>query len=90
MRSSYKKVLCLLSIAMLMIVMANTGAQVQGKESTAKPDAYPAPRWASYLKRPKSIDDIMPHARDLVRNKAGFGDIPLAWVWVCFSRANKS
>ncbi len=46
MRSSYNKVLCLLSIAMLMIVMANTGAQVQGKESTAKPDAYPAPRWS--------------------------------------------
>jgi len=39
-----------------MIVMANTGAQVQG--------------------RPKSIDDIMPHARDLVSNKAGLGDIP--------------
>jgi hypothetical protein len=90
MRSSYKKVLCLLSIAMLMIVMANTGAQVQGKESTTKPDAYPAPRWASYLKRRKSIDDSMPRARDLLRNKAGFGDIPLAWVWVCFSRAKKS
>src|SRR4029077_5045753 len=36
----------------------------------------PASRWASYLKRPKSINDSMPHARDLVRNKAGFGDIP--------------
>jgi hypothetical protein len=52
------------------------GRTSSGKESTAKPDAYPARRWASYLKRPKSIDDIMPHARDLVSNKAGFGDIP--------------
>jgi hypothetical protein len=49
----------------------------------------PASRWASYLKRPKSINDSMHHARDLVRNKAGFGDIPPAWV-VCFSPAKKS
>ena len=73
MKSSCRKVLWLLSVAMLMIVMANTGAQVQRKESAAKPPAYPASRWPSYLKRSKSIDDMMPHARDLVRNKAGFG-----------------
>jgi len=34
---------------------------------------YPAPRWAAYLKEPKTVADILPHARALVRNKATFG-----------------
>jgi hypothetical protein len=33
---------------------------------------YPAPRWPSYFKPPASIDDLMPAARSLVRNKSGF------------------
>ena len=33
---------------------------------------YPAPRWPSYFKPPKAIDDLMPAARQLVRNKSGF------------------
>ena len=33
---------------------------------------YPAPRWPSYFKPPSSIDDLMPAARSLVRNKSGF------------------
>lgn len=66
------------------------GRTSSGESIDRKARCLPGPRWASYLKRPKSIDDSMPHARDLVRNKAGCGDIPLAWVWVSFSRAKKS
>src|SRR5439155_24220063 len=34
-------------------------------------DAYPAARWPSYFKPPKSVDDLMPAARALVRNQSG-------------------
>jgi hypothetical protein len=32
---------------------------------------YPAPRWPAYFKAPKSVDDLMPAARALVRNQSG-------------------
>ncbi len=32
---------------------------------------YPEPRYPAYLKPPKSIDDVMPAAREIVRNKSG-------------------
>src|SRR5688572_7355257 len=35
-------------------------------------ETYPAPRWPSYFQPPKSIEDLMPAARQLVRNKSGF------------------
>src|SRR5947199_5851712 len=34
-------------------------------------DTYPAPRWPSYFKPPKTVDDLMPAARALVRNQSG-------------------
>ena len=34
-------------------------------------EKYPAPRWPSYFKTPKSVDDLMPAARLLVRNQSG-------------------
>lgn len=34
---------------------------------------YPTPRWPSYLRAPRSVEDAMPRARVLVRDKAGFG-----------------
>ena len=34
--------------------------------------SYPAPRWPSYFRNPNSIDELMPAARSLVRNKSGF------------------
>ena len=34
--------------------------------------SYPAPRWPSYFKKPESVDELMPAARALVRNKSGF------------------
>ena len=73
MKSSYTKSLCLAPIVLFVVVPAMARPQAQKKESSAKDNAYPAPRWPSYLKRPTSVEEIMPHARDLVRNKAGFG-----------------
>jgi len=37
----------------------------------ANGDKYPAPRWPSYFKTPKSVDELMPAARLLVRNQSG-------------------
>src|SRR6476646_3283117 len=37
----------------------------------ANGEKYPAPRWPSYFKTPKSDDDLMPAARLLVRNQSG-------------------
>src|SRR5204862_3431871 len=37
----------------------------------ANGEKYPAPRWPSYFKKPKSVDDLMPAARLLVRNQSG-------------------
>ena len=37
----------------------------------AESKKYPAPRFPSYLKPPKSIDDIMPFARAAVRQTGG-------------------
>src|SRR6267378_5535338 len=73
MKSSYPKSLRLAPIVLLIVVIASARPQAQKKESTALAAAYPAPRWPSYLKKPTSVEEIMPHARDLVRNKAGFG-----------------
>jgi hypothetical protein len=39
---------------------------------------YPAPRFPSYLKPPKSIDDIMPYARAAVRQTGGRTPLGLA------------
>ena len=37
----------------------------------ANGEKYPAPRWPSYFKTPKSVDELMPAARLLVRNQSG-------------------
>src|SRR5262249_6457522 len=34
-------------------------------------EKYPEPRWPSYFKPPRSVDDLMPAARSLVRNQSG-------------------
>lgn len=75
MRSSDVKRLCLAPLAVMTLVFFSAGLQGQKKESptSAKAGAYPAPRWPSYLKKPNSMEELLPHARDLVRNKAGFG-----------------
>src|SRR6266852_6001937 len=45
---------------------ASAGAQVG-----ANGDKYPAPRWPSYFKTPKTVDELMPAARLLARNQSG-------------------
>src|SRR5262245_18474803 len=37
----------------------------------ASGDSYPEPRWPSYFKPPKSVDDLMDAARQFVRNQSG-------------------
>lgn len=37
----------------------------------ANGEKYPAPRWPSYFKAPKSTEELMPAARLLVRNQSG-------------------
>jgi hypothetical protein len=37
----------------------------------ANGEKYPAPRWPSYFKTPKNIEELMPAARLLVRNQSG-------------------
>src|SRR5262244_4083443 len=39
--------------------------------SAAESSKYPAPRFPSYLRPPKSIDDVMPFARAAVRQTGG-------------------
>lgn len=34
-------------------------------------EKFPEPRWPSYFKTPKSVDELMPAARGLVRNQSG-------------------
>ena len=46
---------------------AASGAQI----GPAAGEKFPAPRWPSYFKTPKSADELMPAARALVRNQSG-------------------
>jgi hypothetical protein len=48
---------------LLFSLIGLTGAQEKGK--------YPAPRFPSYVRPPKSIDDVMPFARAAVRQTGG-------------------
>src|SRR5438874_10260980 len=40
-------------------------------QAGANGEKYPAPRWPSYFKAPKTVDELMPAARLLVRNQSG-------------------
>src|SRR4029453_17950041 len=61
------------------IVAAACGRAEQGRADAARAatraggsgDAYPEPRWPSYFKPPKSVDDLMEAARSFVRNQSG-------------------
>src|SRR5262245_8917885 len=41
------------------------------KIGPAAGETYPTPRWPSYFKPPKTVEDLMPAARALVRNQSG-------------------
>src|SRR5687768_8169146 len=42
------------------------------KPAGGQGDQYPTPRWPSYFKPPKNVEDLMAPARALVRNTSGF------------------
>src|SRR6516165_2083966 len=46
-------------------------ARANGRAGASGADKYPDPRWPSYFKPPKTVDDLMPAARALVRNQSG-------------------
>lgn len=50
----------------------NTPGRPQEQGSAPQKETYPSPRWPSYFQPPKSVEDLMPAARQLVRNKSGF------------------
>src|SRR4029450_11399801 len=52
---------------MLGLIGLGLASLLHGAESAK----YPAPRFPSYLRPPKSIDDIMPFARAAVRQPGG-------------------
>src|SRR5215813_12998781 len=52
---------------MMAMVCLGLASLVSGAENTK----YPAPRFPSYLRPPKSIDDVMPFARAAVRQTGG-------------------
>src|SRR5205807_9908743 len=58
-----KSTVTLLSSLLLLMVLSPLDA--------AETHKYPAPRFPSYVKPPKSIDDIMPFARAAVRQTGG-------------------
>ena len=47
------------------------GANAAGRAGAAAGETYPEPRWPSYFKPPKSVDDLMVAARSFVRNQSG-------------------
>src|SRR5437870_3848224 len=61
------------------IVAAACGRADKGRTESASAatragangEKYPDPRWPSYFKPPKSVDDLMDAARSLVRNQSG-------------------
>ena len=52
---------------MVAMICLSLASLVSGAESTK----YPAPRFPSYLRPPKSIYDVMPFARAAVRQTGG-------------------
>src|SRR5437773_6786641 len=49
----------------------NAAANAAPRAGAAAGDTYPEPRWPSYFKPPKSVDDLMDAARSFVRNQSG-------------------
>src|SRR5947209_16005465 len=47
------------------------GAAASTRAGAGPNEKYPEPRWPSYFKPPKTVDDLMPAARALVRNQSG-------------------
>jgi len=55
------------AVAVVMLAQIVLDGQVLGAERSA----YPAPRFPSYTKEPKSVDEVMPFARAIARQATG-------------------
>jgi hypothetical protein len=79
--SNAVKLLTVMFLTMVIVAAAcNRADKGGGGSDTAKAapragaaagDKYPEPRWPSYFKPPKSVDDLMDAARAFVRNQSG-------------------
>ncbi len=78
--SAHIAALCICSVAMITGACRKAASPAQESGGAAAATAhlgaaagekYPEPRWPSYFKPPKGIDDLMPAARALVRNQSG-------------------
>ncbi len=72
------KLLAVVFLSMAVVAAACSRAEkgTNGASATARAGAtagakYPEPRWPSYFKPPKSVDDLMDAARSFVRNQSG-------------------
>ena len=67
--------IALLTLAVISVTLSAGCRKPQDRQrepSQGQQVRYPEPRWPSYFQPPKSVDDLMPAARQLVRNKSGF------------------
>src|SRR5713101_1088633 len=62
----HKKRILIVSFALLMLAAACSGTSTRTVQKK-----YPEPRYPSYAAKPKSVDDVMPFARDAVRQTGG-------------------
>jgi hypothetical protein len=51
-----------------LLVLAGLAEVIEPRLAAPK---YPEPRYPAYLKPPRSVDDVMPSVREIVRNKSG-------------------
>src|SRR5438876_7025489 len=72
------KLLAVVFLSMTVVAAACSRAEkgTNGASATARAGAtagekHPEPRWPSYFKPPKSVDDLMGAARSFVRNQSG-------------------
>src|SRR5574341_811059 len=56
------------SIGLLAILIASSWSDIS---SSAEKTAYPPPRFPSYTKTPKSVEEIMPYARSIAAQTTG-------------------
>src|SRR5437773_69132 len=71
-----KKLLALVFCSVVFAACSNRQepAPEAAKSEVAKADArsqYPAPRYPSYLKTPATLEEVMPYARQAVRQRGG-------------------
>ncbi len=67
----------ILALVFIAAMLNGCARKQEVKEEVGK---FPEPRFPSYLKAPQSIDEIMPYARELARNKSWRGGLGLGVV----------